>query len=600
MNATSMQDDNQYPTADPAQYSRRSTGSGPSPQLKRRKIDEKDSEESWPQDLQGHWVPASAANELESILGQDSKDEHVSPFLPDHSVEPADFIQRSTAEENGLFDMGWLNEDYNLQYLLPSTAGPVPSSLNGAASIEDIFLDDYLFGQGQGEGPDFVSKNDLFPLSSPENTFLLTQSTGLPIPQDTTPETSIPASTISTQSPTLDIVTGVPPTDEQWAFLLSRPPASSDPSTANANTPFFFAVTTTKIFCRPSCAARRPARKNVLIFISPLLSAAASAQAAGYRACKRCRPEVPDGAVERGVKGVMEVLEMIVSDANGSLPTSSKNPDGSHASNENETKWQLDTLSQKAGLSPFHFHRLFKSVTLLTPGEMMAASRALALGDSLGLNAANANESCDACGLNETTGLTEPFRPTSELLTDRAKRVGGGWKPRTAKKALGGVSPWEYAAGLCEHVVEGYVFEMPQTDTETSVMKDAAGEGQFSVGVAISLGKRQIASQGQTTTETETDNKDKVTDGILTVLTGPDPVEVSRRLRTRFPGITLIETNVEAGLVVHQQAFSQRVKVAVIAATMGMEVGESTMRLRQWGRWEWMVRCRVWVALVKG
>ena len=55
---------------------------------------------------------------------------------------------------------------------------------------------------------------------------------------------------------------------------------------AKADGQFFYAVKTTKIFCRPSCPSRRPERKNVTFFPTVEL-----ARAAGYRACLRCEPE---------------------------------------------------------------------------------------------------------------------------------------------------------------------------------------------------------------------------------------------------------------------------------------------------------------------
>ncbi len=61
-----------------------------------------------------------------------------------------------------------------------------------------------------------------------------------------------------------------------WKQVLAREPAAD----------FFYAVTTTGVFCRPSCASRRPLKANVRFF-----KAAEEAQAAGFRACKKCKPE---------------------------------------------------------------------------------------------------------------------------------------------------------------------------------------------------------------------------------------------------------------------------------------------------------------------
>ena len=61
---------------------------------------------------------------------------------------------------------------------------------------------------------------------------------------------------------------------------------------------FFTAVRTTKIYCRPSCPARTPNRPNV-----EFLPTAAAAQRAGYRACKRCRPDTSPGSPEWDPRG---------------------------------------------------------------------------------------------------------------------------------------------------------------------------------------------------------------------------------------------------------------------------------------------------------
>ncbi len=112
---------------------------------------------------------------------------------------------------------------------------------------------------------------------------------------------------------------------------------------------FVYAVLTTGIFCRPSCAAR-PARPENLRFFAT----ASAAQADGYRACKRCRPDEPpklqrDAAVIGRACRAIERAE--------APPT-------------------LDELAAEAGMSPFHFHRLFRRIAGVTPRAYAAAHRA--------------------------------------------------------------------------------------------------------------------------------------------------------------------------------------------------------------------------------
>jgi AraC family transcriptional regulator of adaptative response/methylated-DNA-[protein]-cysteine methyltransferase len=118
-----------------------------------------------------------------------------------------------------------------------------------------------------------------------------------------------------------------------------------------ADTTFFYGVVSTGIFCRVGCGARLPRPENVRFFDS-----AAAARRAGYRACKRCRP---DAAPEDVVAAACRRIEAA------------------------ETPPSLAALSQAAGLSPFHFHRLFKAATGITPRAYAAAHRSTRLRDTL-------------------------------------------------------------------------------------------------------------------------------------------------------------------------------------------------------------------------
>lgn len=104
---------------------------------------------------------------------------------------------------------------------------------------------------------------------------------------------------------------------------------------------FVIAVRTTGIYCRPSCPARRPKRKNVTFYDLP-----EAAELAGFRACKRCRPASaepldPDRQMVRAVCRV-------ISESEEGIPT-------------------LDELSDASGVSPHHLQRRFKSVMGVSP-----------------------------------------------------------------------------------------------------------------------------------------------------------------------------------------------------------------------------------------
>ncbi len=104
---------------------------------------------------------------------------------------------------------------------------------------------------------------------------------------------------------------------------------------------FYYAVRTTGVYCRPSCPSRRPRPENVVFFRTR-----AGAERAGFRPCKRCKPEQ-----ERRTDGNSELVEKVCRyiDAHPDEPAT------------------LEALSAAIGLSSFHLHRTFKTLTGITP-----------------------------------------------------------------------------------------------------------------------------------------------------------------------------------------------------------------------------------------
>lgn len=129
--------------------------------------------------------------------------------------------------------------------------------------------------------------------------------------------------------------------DEFWHAVLAKD--------ARADGKFVFAVSSTGIYCRPSCPSRRPHRRNVSFYALPEL-----AENAGFRACRRCHPRdlnAHDPQVEM-VRNVCRRLE-----ENTGLP---------------ET---LSSLSKYTGVSAFHLQRTFKNIMGMSPGDYAAALR---------------------------------------------------------------------------------------------------------------------------------------------------------------------------------------------------------------------------------
>jgi AraC family transcriptional regulator, regulatory protein of adaptative response / methylated-DNA-[protein]-cysteine methyltransferase len=168
---------------------------------------------------------------------------------------------------------------------------------------------------------------------------------------------------------------------------------------------FFFGVLTTGVFCRPSCPARRPLRKNIRFY-----ETATQAIADNLRPCLRCRPLVTgrEDSMERRIYALCDFIRK-----NSSEPLN------------------LEQLSQKARLSPFHLQRTFKAVVGVTPRQYL-----------------------EACRL-ET--LRKQFR-SGNSLTEAIYDAGFGSNSRVYERVSTrlGMTPTEYRAGG-NHVSISYV-----------------------------------------------------------------------------------------------------------------------------------------------
>jgi len=128
--------------------------------------------------------------------------------------------------------------------------------------------------------------------------------------------------------------------DERWSAVRARD--------ANADDVFYYAVRTTGVYCRPSCAARPANRANVSFYTTTT-----AAERAGFRPCKRCKPDQAS---------LRERHAQLIADACKAIETQEELPN-------------LEALADAAGLSRFHFHRLFKRITGLTPKAYANAHR---------------------------------------------------------------------------------------------------------------------------------------------------------------------------------------------------------------------------------
>lgn len=147
---------------------------------------------------------------------------------------------------------------------------------------------------------------------------------------------------------TVDRSSGYASEEERWDAILRRDKA--------ADGAFCYGVRTTGVYCRPSCPSRHARRENVGFYDS-----GAQAEQAGFRACKRCKPDQESLALQHA-KAVAQACRLIES---------------------SETLPALAELASVAGLSRYYFHHVFKSITGVTPREYAVAHRAGRVRDEL-------------------------------------------------------------------------------------------------------------------------------------------------------------------------------------------------------------------------
>jgi AraC family transcriptional regulator, regulatory protein of adaptative response / methylated-DNA-[protein]-cysteine methyltransferase len=154
--------------------------------------------------------------------------------------------------------------------------------------------------------------------------------------------------------------------ESAWAQVLSRDPQSA----------IFYAVLTTGVFCRPACTSRRPLRENVRFFVSPQ-----DAQAAGFRPCRRCKPQSAN--VGNPVDRIRRHLEANL-----------------------DRRVPLGELARIASLSPFTVQRAFKQAMGVSPSQYQRALRAGSLRSEL-KNGASVTNAIYNAGFNSSSRAYE-------------------------------------------------------------------------------------------------------------------------------------------------------------------------------------------------
>jgi AraC family transcriptional regulator, regulatory protein of adaptative response / methylated-DNA-[protein]-cysteine methyltransferase len=229
--------------------------------------------------------------------------------------------------------------------------------------------------------------------------------------------------------------------DPRWQAVVTRDRAFDGK--------FLYSVKSTGIYCRPSCPSRLANPKNVEFHLTQK-----AAERRGFRPCRRCKPDQP---------GLTEQHAAVIADICRAL----------EVADEVAT---LKELARKANMSTFHFHRVFKSLTGLTPKAYASAQRAKRVRDELTRTDTSVTSAIYGAGFNSNGRF---YETSDEVL---------------------GMKPTDYRAG--------------GTNTEI----------QFAIG-ECSLGSILVARSQR---------------GVCAVLLGDDPDALARELQDRFPQANLI------------------------------------------------------------
>jgi AraC family transcriptional regulator of adaptative response/methylated-DNA-[protein]-cysteine methyltransferase len=203
--------------------------------------------------------------------------------------------------------------------------------------------------------------------------------------------------------------------DPRWAQVTARD--------RGADGKFFYSVSTTGVYCRPSCAARLARPEHVRFHPSTQ-----AARQAGFRPCKRCRPERPPLA-EQHAETVTRACRLI---------------------EQSEEMPGLAELARRVGLSTYHFHRVFKSVTGLSPKAYGLAHRAKRVRSELGRGGTITAALFDA-GYNSNARFYEKSREVLGMTATTYRAGGADTEIRFAvgECSLGSILVARSPLGIC-------------------------------------------------------------------------------------------------------------------------------------------------------
>lgn len=204
----------------------------------------------------------------------------------------------------------------------------------------------------------------------------------------------------------------------RWSAVRSRTP--------RADGVFFYAVSTTGVYCLPSCASRPARRENVAFY-----GTREDAERAGFRPCRRCRPDLAPRE-EREASIIAEACRFLDGAVEGDgLPC-------------------LAEIASRAGLSPYHFHRLFRRIAGVTPKAYAAAKRQAAVAGKL-QSGASVTDAIYGAGFQSASRFYESASETLGMNPSAYRRGGEGesiWH-EIRKCSLGHILIAGTARGIC-------------------------------------------------------------------------------------------------------------------------------------------------------
>ena len=212
--------------------------------------------------------------------------------------------------------------------------------------------------------------------------------------------------------------TPAPVTDDpRWTRIVARD--------KSADGQFWYSVTTTGVYCRPSCPSRLANPLNVQIH-----DTLARAKATGFRPCKRCNPDGPSIETENAAL-VAKACRLV---------------------EESEEEPSLDELAEAVRRSPGYFHRVFKAATGLTPKDYAAAHRAKKVRDGLA-SGNRVTEAIYGAGFNSSGRFYEKSTGLLGMTPSQYRAGGANEEIRFAvgETALGAIlvaSSWKGVAAI--------------------------------------------------------------------------------------------------------------------------------------------------------